>query len=51
MKHSYDDGGYVRYFENEMSEIELDRLHVLLGNEGIEKSDKGEMNSVLLHVG
>ena len=28
----------------------LGRLRVVLGDEGIEKSDKGGMNTVLLHV-
>ena len=34
-----------------MREIELERSHVLLGDDGIEQADVGGMNSVLLHVG
>ena len=40
-----------REFDNAMRELELERLHVLLGNDGIEKADEGVMNSVLLCVG
>ena len=51
MQHSYADGDYSRDFGNAMRELDLERLYVLLGNEGIYKADKGEMNFVLLCVG
>ena len=34
-----------------MREVELERSRVLLGDDGINKSDEGEVNSFFLHVG
>ena len=45
-----DDGDNTRDSDDTMREVELERLRVLLGDNNIEKSDEGFMNSVLLHV-
>ena len=45
------DGENIREIEDTMREVELERSHVLLGDDGIEKTDEGGMKFVLLHVG
>ena len=39
------------YFDNTMREVKLERSLVLLGADGIDQSDEGGVNSMLLHVG
>ena len=34
-----------------MREVKLERLHVFLGDDGIEQADEGGVNSVLLNIG
>ena len=45
------DGDNTRYFDDTMREVELERSHIVLGDNRIDKSGKGEMNSFLLRVG
>ena len=46
------DGGYnVRYSDNTIREVKLERSHVLLGADGVEQADEGGMNYIMLHVG
>ena len=46
-----DYGDDARDFYDTMREVELGRLCVLLGYDGIDQDDEGGMNSMLLHVG
>ena len=46
-----DDGDDARYFGDTKREVILERLCVLLGDDGTEKADEGEMKYVLLHIG
>ena len=46
-----DDGDNARDFDNTMKEVEMERPSVFLGENWIDKSDKGEINSVLINVG
>ena len=46
-----DDCDGTRDFDNTLRKVKLERSRVLLGDYGIEQTDKGYMKSVLLHVG
>ena len=48
---SYDDGDNARDSEYKIREVEFEMLRDLLGDYRIEKTDEGEMNYMLLHVG
>ena len=45
------DGDDSQYFDESMREVELNRSLVFLGYDGIDRSDEGDMNSVLIYVG
>ena len=45
-----DDGEDVRSLSDTMGEVELERSHVLLGDNRIGEADEGEMSSLLLHI-
>ena len=47
---SDDDGEDARYFYYSMRKVKMVRTRVFLDDYWIEKSDEGQMNSVLVHV-
>ena len=46
-----DDGDDAREFDDTTREVKFEKSRVLLGYDGIEQADEGEMKSVLIHVG
>ena len=46
-----DDGDDARDFDNTTREVELERSHVLLGDDGIEQADEGGMKYMLFNIG
>ena len=46
-----DFGGNARYFDDTMREFRLERISVLLGDDGMDQVDEVGVNSMLLHVG
>ena len=46
-----DNGDYARDFDDTMREVKLERSHVLLGDDGMQQADEGQINSVIIHAG
>ena len=46
-----DNGDYARDFDDTMRGVKLERSNVLLGDDGMQQADEGQINSVIIHAG